>query len=126
MIREYKDRRIKRTIGRIRDAFRELVLENDYDSLNVSMLCEKAHIGRKTFYVYYPALDAIFEEELERITVKFLERIKGLRPPEDFADITREFYHFQAQRRLYGREHTVFFREGQGRFRSHLHRGHGQ
>lgn len=97
MLHEYRDSRVRRTLGRIHRAFRELVLENDYDSLNVSMLCERAHIGRKTFYVYYPSLEALFEEELERITLKYLKRVKGYSPPDHFSDIAREFYLFSVE-----------------------------
>lgn len=97
MLHEHRDSRVRRTIGRIRQAFRDLVLENDYNTLNVSMLCERAHIGRKTFYVYYPSLEALFEEELERITMKYLERVKGYSPPDHFSDIAREFYLFSVE-----------------------------
>lgn len=95
------DLRVIKTLGLIKDSFLKLVSEINYDELTVSALCEYAKISRKTFYTYYPSLDAIFEEVLEDTTQEYLESIKDYAAPENIGEITRKFYEFSASRGKY-------------------------
>lgn len=88
------DLRVLKTLELIRTTFRTLVAETSFDELTVSALCQRARIGRKTFYTYYGSLDSLFEEVLESLAQDYLESIKDFKAPEDMGEITRKFYEF--------------------------------
>jgi AcrR family transcriptional regulator len=47
------DRRVQRTREALRDALLCLLPEVGWDDMDVAMLCERANIGRSTFYLHY-------------------------------------------------------------------------
>jgi AcrR family transcriptional regulator len=48
------DRRIQRTRLALRDALMQLMVERGWDAIDVQTLCERANIGRSTFYEHFP------------------------------------------------------------------------
>lgn len=88
------DLRVLKTLELIRTTFRCLIAETSFDDLTVSKLCQRARIGRKTFYTYYKSLDSLFEEILEGLVQDYLETIKSYKAPENIGEITRKFYEF--------------------------------
>lgn len=51
---EIVDRRIQRTREALREAMMDLMVERGWDAIDVSALCDRANIGRSTFYQHYP------------------------------------------------------------------------
>ncbi|MDR7305142.1 TetR/AcrR family transcriptional regulator [Rhodoferax saidenbachensis] len=51
---EVVDRRIQRTRVALREALMALMVECGWDAIDVLTLCERANIGRSTFYQHYP------------------------------------------------------------------------
>lgn len=47
------DRRVQRTRHALRDALISLLLERSWDDINIQILCERADIGRSTFYIHF-------------------------------------------------------------------------
>ena len=47
------DRRVQRTRRALRDALIELILERGWDKTSVQDVCERADIGRSTFYTHF-------------------------------------------------------------------------
>lgn len=47
------DRRVQRTHNALRDALISLLLERSWDDINIQTLCERADIGRSTFYLHF-------------------------------------------------------------------------
>ena len=47
------DRRVRRTRGAIRDALVALIVERGWDGFSVQDLCERADVGRSTFYMHF-------------------------------------------------------------------------
>lgn len=47
------DRRVERTQRALRTALLELVNQNDWEAVSVQQLCERAKVGRSTFYAHY-------------------------------------------------------------------------
>lgn len=60
------DRRVVRTKAAIRDAFIELIHEQDYDKITVSAVARTANIDRKTFYLHYATVDDVLDEVLRQ------------------------------------------------------------
>lgn len=56
------DRRTLYTRQVIKDALLELLTENTYDRINVTMLCRQAEISRATFYLHYIDLNEVLDE----------------------------------------------------------------
>jgi AcrR family transcriptional regulator len=51
---EVLDRRIQRTRDALREALMQLMVECGWDAIDVRTLCDRANIGRSTFYQHYP------------------------------------------------------------------------
>lgn len=47
------DRRVQRTRNALREALMALMTEHGWDGIDVQSLCERANIGRSTFYQHY-------------------------------------------------------------------------
>jgi AcrR family transcriptional regulator len=48
------DRRVLRTREALRNALLGLMVERGWDGIDIQSLCERANIGRSTFYLHYP------------------------------------------------------------------------
>lgn len=68
MARPRKDQQEPCAAERIKEAFWELLEENDASRITVNMVTQKAHCNRGTFYYHYESLDellySVIEEEL--------------------------------------------------------------
>lgn len=53
------DRRSQRTRSALREALVHLIIERGWDDVTVQDLCERADIGRSTFYKHYATKDAL-------------------------------------------------------------------
>lgn len=59
------DRRVQRTRRALRDAFHALMAERGWDDVSVQSICERADIGRSTFYVHYDSKEQLLEGGLD-------------------------------------------------------------
>ena len=55
------DRRVQRTRDALREAMMALMTENGWDGIDVQTLCERANIGRSTFYQHYDNKEALLK-----------------------------------------------------------------
>ncbi len=53
------DRRVARTRALLQDALITLIPERGYAAITVEDICEKANIGRSTFYTHYAGKDEL-------------------------------------------------------------------
>jgi AcrR family transcriptional regulator len=59
------DRRSRRTRSAVRQAMLELITERGWDAVAVQDICDRADIGRSTFYTHYPGKDELLLGSLE-------------------------------------------------------------
>ena len=97
LIKGTEDLRVQKTIANINRAFCALLLEKDYKRISVTDICTRAKIQRKTFYTYYPSIDALLREKLGVMSRGYIERIKKYSVPEQIAEINREFYLYSSE-----------------------------
>ncbi len=69
------DKRVVKTRAAIHDAFRELIATCGLDKVTVSALARQAKIDRKTFYLHYSSVQALFDEEVETLVERILSCI---------------------------------------------------
>ena len=72
------DRLVERTRNAILKAFKEMIIEKDFNDITIKELAQRANINRKTFYLHYESMDEIlFDLSLElsdRIVASLLQR----------------------------------------------------
>ena len=87
-----EDLRIQRTKESIRDAFKQMICEMDYEKITIKELTDRAKINRKTFYLHYNTLEDLLRELQNEMAQDFIKRTEGLSRPRDMDKITREFF----------------------------------
>ena len=68
-----KDKRYQRTHSRIRQVFEELVQTVPFQEITVTRISQEAGINRKTFYMHYNSIAALFDELVNDIAGEFQE-----------------------------------------------------
>lgn len=58
------DRRVARTRLALRDALLALLAEKGWDELSVQEICDRADVGRSTFYLHYQSKEDLLSEGL--------------------------------------------------------------
>ena len=75
-----EDRRVARTRRSLQRALVELILEKGFDALSVAEICERADVGRTTFYAHYADKSDLLQGSLEGLGEHLREANRG---PED-------------------------------------------
>jgi|SRR5579871_1132251 len=68
------DRRVARTRGALHQALLSLILEKGYEAISVEDVCERANIGRSTFYAHFTGKDDLKRSGLGHLRRELLER----------------------------------------------------
>lgn len=71
------DLRVQRTTMALKDNFKEMLLNMNYNEITIKELCEKSMINRRTFYLHYNSVNDILAELLEEMAQEFLEYTNG-------------------------------------------------
>lgn len=88
------DKRIIRTVSKIKQNFIALLHEEDFSKITVKMICEKSKIERKTFYLHfkdkYQLLDVVIEDRIDAFRNQI--RLMPNATPADFYKEALDFY----------------------------------
>lgn len=101
MIEAKKDLRFLKTEKAIKETFKEMILEKDPSEITISELSERAMIHRKTFYLHYTCIEALFEDVLMDISNKYCNEIDKIPADAPFPEINRVFFEFMAKQEPY-------------------------
>ena len=101
------DKRYEKKELLIKETFKELLSNKNYEDITVQELTNKDKIDRKTFYLHYNTLDDLLKSIQNELANKFNERVKGLDPLNDLEQITKEFFYFSNEEGKYY-ENCVF------------------
>ena len=95
------DRRVQRTRRALREALIELILERGWDDVSVQHVCDRANIGRSTFYTHFADKEELLIGSLDdlRKGLRELAQIEASGRPLGFVRGVIE--HAEEQRRLF-------------------------
>lgn len=91
-----EDLRVKKTKEAIRNTFKDMICEMDYDQITIKELAQRAQINRKTFYLHYAGLDDLLEELQEEIAENFIRRKVSYSSMKDIRELIRLFFEHAA------------------------------
>jgi AcrR family transcriptional regulator len=123
--RTLPDRRVLRTRQALRGALLQLMVERGWDGIDIASLCERANVGRSTFYLHYPNKEELLRGSFGDLRVALQTQAQarnaGDSPPDQLAFVRGVIAHAHEQqllfRALLGRRSGHFV---QDRFREML------
>lgn len=101
MLEVKKDLRYLKTEKAIKDVFKEMILEMEPGDITISELSERAMIHRKTFYLHYTCIEALFEDVLMEISNNYCKEIDKIPADAPFSEVNRVFFEFMARQEPY-------------------------
>lgn len=86
--------RAARTQKSIRDAFKTLLINGKQEDINIKKIAEMAGIHRKTFYLHYTCIEALYEDMIQNVISDYGKEVEKLSIPYDYYDLTRIMFEF--------------------------------
>lgn len=80
------DRRVRRTQRGLRDALVSLILEKGWDAVTVRDVCERADVGRSTFYLHFADKESLLLSGFDELQDALTAVEGGARQPFAFAE----------------------------------------
>src|SRR5437899_3343596 len=81
------DRRIPRTRAMLQHALTSLILKKGYDAITIQDICDKANVGRSTFYAHYTSKDDLKRSGFAHLRKELIDRQRdALAMPGDIRD----------------------------------------
>ena len=93
------DRRVRRTRSQLRDALVTLTLERGWDAVSVKDVCERADIGRSTFYVHFADKEELLLSGFDELHAALDHEWQGQAAP--FAFVPSLIEHARGHLRLF-------------------------
>ena len=91
---ENADLRVKKTQATIKKAFKEMIMEMSPSEIQVKELAERAQIHRKTFYLHYSCIEALFEDMIQDIATAYYEKIDVIPADMPMTEVNRVFFEY--------------------------------
>lgn len=95
------DLRVQKTRNAIKDAFKEMILEKEAAGISVKELAERAMVHRKTFYLHYTCIEALYEDVLSELSEDYFKAIDQVSEDVPFTEVNRVFFTFMAAQEPY-------------------------
>ena len=90
--KERTDMRVVKTRRAIQTTFKEMICELDADKITIKELTDRAEIHRKTFYLHYSSIEALYEEMLQSILKDYLENLVEPVEQTDIEENSKQFF----------------------------------
>ena len=102
------DPRVIKTRKQFLDAFKELVLfYDDYMSITVKELCDKAGLNRKTFYLHYKQVDDLFLILQDEYIEEFYNRTKDFDFSKEIEKVVGAYFDINEENPVYKKMATT-------------------
>lgn len=112
---EKTDLRVRRTNAAIKKAFAEMIMEMEPADITIKELAARAQIHRKTFYLHYTCIEALFEDMIQDIAnayYKEIDKIPANMPMKEVNNVFFDFFSHQepyVERLMCAPEYHEFF-----------------
>ncbi len=90
------DLRVKKTRVAIKNTFKDMICERKPSEITIKELTERAQIHRKTFYLHYTSIEALFEDTLQDVADAYYKKIDTVPLPMPMPEVNRVFFEFLA------------------------------
>jgi AcrR family transcriptional regulator len=80
-----EDRRVRRTRAALREAIKDLIVERGWDGFSVQDLCERADVGRSTFYLHFADKEEVLDDGFADVGVELREHLARTGAPGPLA-----------------------------------------
>ena len=97
MQERHVDLRIQKTREAIKNTFKKMVCEMDATKITVKELTERARIHRKTFYLHYTSIEALFEDMLLEASNQYFAKIDQVPLPMAMTEVNRVFFTYLSE-----------------------------
>lgn len=95
------DLRVKKTNAAIKKTFKEMIMEMKPSEITVKELAERAEIHRKTFYLHYTCIEALFEDMIQDIANAYYKEIDQIPADMPMKEVNRVFFEFYSRQEPY-------------------------
>lgn len=95
------DRRIRRTRQALRDALLQLLPEVGWDGIDVALLCERADVGRSTFYLHYADKSSLLQGAFADLRTHLLSSLDAAARNRRFPFLPGLLAHVHEQRTVF-------------------------
>ncbi len=91
------DLRVQKTREAIKNTFKKMICEMSAEKITVKELTERAKIHRKTFYLHYTTIEALYQDIMLEIADGYYQEMEKIIPPYSFKDVNRVFFTYYAK-----------------------------
>jgi len=98
---EKTDLRVRKTNAAIKKAFKEMIMEMSPSDITIKELAERAQIHRKTFYLRYTCIEALFEDVIQDIANDYYQEIDQIPANMPMKEVNRVFFEFFSRQEPY-------------------------
>ncbi|EHR71561.1 transcriptional regulator [Burkholderiales bacterium JOSHI_001] len=97
------DRRVLRTREALRGALLGLMVERGWDAIDIQSLCERANIGRSTFYLHFPNKEELLKGSFGDLRTALRDQAKQTAPesPDQLAFVGGLIEHVHQQQLVF-------------------------
>jgi AcrR family transcriptional regulator len=118
------DRRTQRTRQTLSHALIALIQEKRYEAITVQDICDRANVGRSTFYAHYPDKDALLSSNFQEVMQSLGSELQ-LREGQLVFPVAPLFQHVKEHHHLYtalawGGGFNVLLRAGQHQWHTQI------
>ena len=84
------DIRVRNTMAAVRKSLIDLMGEEKFEDITISMLCKNAGISRKTFYMHYASLDDVITDIGKDMYAQMSDRFKSKESDYGMRDVLKD------------------------------------
>ncbi|MCM1222164.1 MAG: TetR/AcrR family transcriptional regulator [Lachnospiraceae bacterium] len=95
------DLRVQKTLEAIKKTFKQMICEMDARDIQIKELAERARINRKTFYLHYDSLEALYQDIMQELAGGYIEQLEADGQPPSLMEFNRVFFQSMAGQEPY-------------------------
>lgn len=95
------DLRVRKTREAIKNTFKEMICEMPAEKITIKELTDRAMIHRKTFYLHYTSIEALYQDMMAEIADGYYEEMEKIKPPYSHKEVNRIFFNYYARQDKY-------------------------